>query len=40
MSIVSLNFIRDNYSEQLFYYIHKNIRAYVELMTIDNFIFG
>lgn len=38
MSIVSLNFIRDNYSEQLFYYINKNIRAYVELMTIDNFI--
>ncbi|MEI7202563.1 hypothetical protein WCT67_20835, partial [Pectobacterium parvum] len=38
MSIVPLNFIRDNYSEQLFYYIDKNIRAYVELMTIDNFI--
>ena len=32
------NFIRDNYSERLSYYIHKNIRAYVELMTIDNFI--
>ncbi|WP_413482806.1 hypothetical protein [Morganella psychrotolerans] len=38
MSIVSLNFIRDNYSEQLSYYIDKNIRAYVELMTNDNFI--
>lgn len=38
MSISPLNFIRDNYSEYLFYYIDKNIRAYVELMTIDNFI--
>lgn len=38
MNIAPLNFIRDNYSEQLFYYIHKNIRAYIELMTIDNFI--
>ncbi|UJD79423.1 hypothetical protein FS595_06810 [Serratia rubidaea] len=38
MNISPLNFIRDNYSEQLSYYIHKNIRAYVELMTIDNFI--
>ncbi|WP_447864457.1 YobI family P-loop NTPase [Kluyvera sichuanensis] len=38
MNISPLNFIRDNYSEQLFYYIHKNIRAYIELMTIDNFI--
>ncbi|EDC2091317.1 hypothetical protein GAA20_21430, partial [Salmonella enterica] len=33
-----LNFIRDNYSEQLSYYIDKNIRVYVELMTIDSFI--
>ncbi|EKZ2426675.1 hypothetical protein REJ35_003565, partial [Escherichia coli] len=38
MNVAPLNFIRDNYSEQLSYYIHKNIRAYVELMTIDNFI--
>ncbi|HAW5996099.1 YobI family P-loop NTPase [Escherichia coli] len=38
MDVAPLNFIRDNYSEQLSYYIHKNIRAYVELMTIDNFI--
>lgn len=38
MSVVSLNFIRGNYSEQIPYYIHKNIRAYVELMTADNFI--
>lgn len=38
MNVAPLNFIRDNYSEQLFYYIHKNIREYVELMTIDNFI--
>lgn len=38
MNIVTLNFIRDNYSEQLSYYVHKNIRVYVELMTIDNFI--
>lgn len=38
MNIAPLNFIRDNYSEQLSYYIHKNIRAYVELMTIDDFI--
>ncbi|CNE85627.1 hypothetical protein [Yersinia kristensenii] len=38
MNIAPLNFIRDNYSEQLSYYIHKNIRAYIELMTIDNFI--
>ncbi|HDP7681414.1 TPA: hypothetical protein P6541_003190 [Escherichia coli] len=38
MDVAPLNFIRNNYSEQLSYYIHKNIRAYVELMTIDNFI--
>lgn len=38
MNVAPLNFIRDNYSEQLSYYIHKNIRAYVELMAIDNFI--
>ncbi|AIR06502.1 hypothetical protein JT31_18355 [Cedecea neteri] len=38
MSIAPLNFIRDNYPEQLSYYIHKNISTYVELMTIDNFI--
>ncbi|MEX7687242.1 hypothetical protein AB6V45_03775 [Escherichia coli] len=38
MDVAPLYFIRDNYSEQLSYYIHKNIRAYVELMTIDNFI--
>ncbi|MCW6024664.1 hypothetical protein K1Y37_17870 [Serratia marcescens] len=38
MNIVTLDFIRDNYSGQLSYYIHKNIRVYVELMTIDNFI--
>lgn len=38
MNVAPLNFIRDNYSEQISYYIHKNIRAYVELMTIDNFI--
>lgn len=38
MSISPLNFIRNNYSEHLSYYIDKNIRAYVELMTIDNFI--
>ncbi|HFD3323430.1 TPA: hypothetical protein ACF255_004456 [Klebsiella pneumoniae] len=38
MSITQLNFIRDNYSQQLSYYIDKNIRAYIELMTIDDFI--
>lgn len=38
MSIAQLNFIRDNYSQQLSYYIDKNIRAYIELMTIDDFI--
>ncbi|EHC5175939.1 hypothetical protein JS732_004539, partial [Salmonella enterica subsp. enterica serovar Muenchen] len=38
MGVAQLNFIRDNYSEQLFYYIDKNIRAYVEIMTIDSFI--
>jgi hypothetical protein len=38
MSIVPLNFIRDNYSEQLSYYIEKNIMEYVELMTTDNFV--
>lgn len=38
MSISPLNFIRDNYSEHLSYYIDKNIMEYVELMTIDNFI--
>lgn len=38
MTIVSLDFIRDNYSEQLYYYIYKNVREYVELMTADSFI--
>lgn len=38
MSIASLNFIRDNYLGQLSYYIHKNIREYIGLITIDNFI--
>ncbi|MGN8238095.1 YobI family P-loop NTPase [Enterobacter soli] len=38
MSLSSLDFIRDNYPEQNYYYIKKNIRTYVELMTIEHFV--
>ncbi|TBL90108.1 hypothetical protein [Hafnia alvei] len=38
MSVVPLNFIRDNYPEQCLYYIKKNIQAYVELMTIESLV--
>ncbi|EPE4171408.1 hypothetical protein ACSILQ_000839 [Yersinia enterocolitica] len=38
MNVEPLNFIRDNYPEQLSYYIKKNIKTYVELMTIDSFV--
>lgn len=38
MNVVPLGFIRENYPEQLYYYIKKNIDAYVEMMTEDIFI--
>lgn len=38
MSVDSLNFIRDNYPEQRSYYIKKNIKTYVELMTAESFV--
>ncbi|CNI30821.1 Uncharacterised protein [Yersinia aldovae] len=38
MSVDSLDFIRDNYPEQRSYYIIKNIKTYVELMTIESFV--
>lgn len=38
MSVDSLEFIRESYPEQLFYYIRKNIETYVELMVVENFV--
>lgn len=38
MSVDSLNFIRDNYPEQRSYYIKKNIKTYIELMTAESFV--
>ncbi|KEY57597.1 hypothetical protein [Serratia sp. DD3] len=37
MNIDSLEFIRENYPEQLFYYIQNNIETYVEMMTEERF---
>ncbi|QEZ92889.1 hypothetical protein [Proteus sp. CD3] len=38
MSVDSLEFIRESYPEQLFYYIRKNIETYVELMVAESFV--
>ncbi|WP_368879890.1 YobI family P-loop NTPase [Proteus mirabilis] len=38
MSVDSLEFIRESYPEELFYYIRKNIETYVELMVAENFV--
>ncbi|WP_145558706.1 YobI family P-loop NTPase [Yersinia mollaretii] len=38
MSVESLVFIRNNYPEQVFYYIEKNIETYVKMMTEESFI--
>lgn len=38
MSLESLVFIRDNYPKQVFHYIKKNIKTYIEMMTEESFI--
>lgn len=38
ISLDSLKFIRENYPEQLFYYIKQNIETYVEIMTEESFV--
>lgn len=38
MNLESLSFIRDNYPEQAFHYIKKNIKTYVNMMTEESFI--
>lgn len=38
ISLDSLKFIRENYPEQLFYYIKQNVETYVEIMTEESFV--
>ncbi|WP_018885708.1 hypothetical protein [Paenibacillus massiliensis] len=38
LNIETLTFIRANYSDQIFYYIRKNLEGYVDLITQDTFL--